>query len=91
MKLGVNDGENICARGETILRVGRLALIKLSFSLRSLIAGKEVGGASGKAGGHWADGSRGSLPPLKPSSAIESIFVCVLNTFPPSSGDLLVF
>ena len=65
MKQGVNDGENICARGETIFRAGRMALTKLSFSLRSLMAGKGVVGASGKAGGHWADGSRGSLPPFE--------------------------
>lgn len=40
MKQGVRDGENICARGKTALR----ALIKLSFSQRSL-----TGGAADKA------------------------------------------
>jgi len=36
-KQGVNDGGNICTRGETIFRVGRVALIKLRFSRRSLL------------------------------------------------------
>lgn len=47
-----------------------MALIKLSFSWRSLIAGKEVVRASGKGMGQTA--LMGLCPLLKPSSPMES-------------------
>lgn len=83
MKQGVNDGENISARGEAIFRAGRTALIKLSFSLRSLIAGKGVVGASSKAGGHWTDGSHGFLLPFEAIiSNRQPIYLCFKHFSP---------
>lgn len=78
MKQGVNGRENIGSRGKIIFK----AVVKLSFSLSSLIGTKGAVGARGRAGG--------SCGPLPPSEATifdrEPIALCFKHFAPLTLG-----